>query len=111
MSVPLPLVRCHTIDDHKAVVRALWALGYRSMAGRTFDQQIDRMTNQAHAYVASTYAGVYCPSHGGPPKHFGWESRIDDNHTLVNSVSHMRAYLIRHGLVLTPGAAPSIVIP
>ncbi len=105
MSIPHPLVKCKTIAEQKAVVRALADLGYRSMSGRDLETQLKRMDDDAATYLRSPYVGIYV---GGQRKLcFGWENEVKERHTLVNSVAHMKAYLTRHGLTLTKAAPPA----
>lgn len=96
MSAPRPIIHCPNQAAAIVAVRALYAMGYPSDSGRTLDQQLERVITHWDVYQAYPYVGP-----GGA--YMAWDRTLHPDKTLVNSVSHLKAYMVRHRMVLTPG--------
>lgn len=103
MSVPRPYLFCPTLDHQMAAVRTLYALGYVNPYS-SLDGTLTDMIGRPDDFMAYPYVGVAAESR---PNEIDWKKAMVPGVTTVNSVVHLKAYMVRHGMVLTPGAPPA----
>ncbi len=91
---PAPYLHCPTLDSQKALIRALYGAGYKTM-GYSLDYILHDMTERSDEYLSYTKIGVVNDSISWMPEKVmaTWYSTPI---TPVNSISHMLAYLKRN---------------
>ncbi len=94
MSAPRPVIYCPTLESYKAAIRALYDMGYEVCPGRTFAQQASVLDKYWSSFQVYPYV---CADN----YYIAWSSVMPDYMTMVNSVSHLKSYMARHGMVLT----------